>query len=119
MSANVDPHKLIALKLLSVNWFDRLWLMAKLDKATAKAVKNEISQLKKMRLQNPAALLAQLEGNHEPATAEDTTADIDKLGLSDEVKVKAVALAFDGGKGALSLRKALNEYLTQNQGVER
>lgn len=117
----LQAEKLIALKLYGLNWIDRRWFIARLDKKVAAKVKQELVELKRMKVQNPQELLAQitqgqnLPGIEDKASKQD---NIEKLGLSQRVKQQVVALGCDGGSNALALRKLLADYLLEAGGKQ-
>lgn len=111
----VPAEKLIALKLHGLNWFDRRWMLAKLEREMQQKVKRELAQLKQMKVQNAEELLAQITGSDgAPALQDKSNApgQVDEFGFSAAVKDQLVALSSDGGQTALQLRKAVVEYMT-------
>ncbi|WP_273047459.1 hypothetical protein [Pseudoalteromonas sp.] len=60
MQVNYDPVKLAALKLATLNWWDRKWVIAQLPNEQKTKVKRAFSELKKLNIQNEKALLLRL-----------------------------------------------------------
>ncbi|CAM4162641.1 hypothetical protein [Pseudoalteromonas byunsanensis] len=63
MHAKENPIKMVALKLTTLNWMDRAWLLRRLDPEVRKQVKGAYSALQQIGIENPSELLAQLTGN--------------------------------------------------------
>ncbi|TMO66629.1 hypothetical protein [Pseudoalteromonas aurantia] len=60
MQVSHDPAKLAALKLATLNWWDRQWIISKLPKEQKAVVKSAFFQLKKLNIKNEKAILLQL-----------------------------------------------------------
>ncbi|MCF6436990.1 hypothetical protein [Pseudoalteromonas sp. MMG022] len=63
MHVKQDPIKMVALKLTTLNWMDRVWLLRRLDPAVRKQVQGAYSAIKQLGIENPSELLAQLTGD--------------------------------------------------------
>lgn len=107
----VAPQKLIALKLYSLGWLDRRWMLGKLEQGLRLKVIDELAQLKKMKVQNPEALLQQLSQNESSSTEQTEQGLMEQMGLSEGLKAQIVSLTTDGGHCAPKLRKVLSDYL--------
>ena len=89
MRINQDPVKLIALKLSTLNWLDRKWLLSKLPKDQRLAIKIGLKQLKKLNIQNKKDLFLQLLSRIEEVPQDDTLKEYLSEALDTENKKMA------------------------------
>ncbi|CAH9051046.1 hypothetical protein PSECIP111951_00317 [Pseudoalteromonas holothuriae] len=108
MHAKHDPVKMVALKLTTLSWIDRVWLLRQLNPTVSRQVKSAYKALNQIGIENPKELLAQFSTEHEPV-------DIEIEQLPSEVYAYLQRVKANEQLVTPSIRKLLDEHLSMNR----
>ncbi|ODB37095.1 hypothetical protein BB427_13945 [Pseudoalteromonas sp. BMB] len=72
MHAKHSPIKMVALKLCTLSWLDRIWLLKQLQPSVRLQVKVAYKEIKSLQLENPQELLEQFTKPANEGLSQDT-----------------------------------------------